>query len=141
MARYDGDHARYQEDDFEVGPPRGRYIKPTSAGMIGFISAVVSLGLLVVVAVLYVLLKQEERAGDNRELQRWMAYWFLILDIVSFFAGLTAVVLGARGTAPSNPLYRGWAITALVLGILELLGTLVLGFIMTCNVFLLEILR
>ena len=131
---------RYDNDDFDIDPSRRSHRSPSNAGLIGFIAAVVSLGLLVVVVVLYIFLEQEER-GHNDERTFWMYCWFLILDGVSFFAALTATVSGGRGMVPSNPLYRGWAIAALVMGIVQMLVTVVFGFIMTCSVLLLAAIR
>ncbi len=135
-------NARYDEDDdFDGDPSRRSYQNPTNAGLIGSIAAIVSLGLLAVVVVLYIFLQQEEQRGHNDERERWMYYWFLILDVVAFFAALTATVAGGRGMAPSNPVYRGWAIAALVLGIIEMLITVGFGFFMTCSVLILEVFR
>jgi archaellum biogenesis protein FlaJ (TadC family) len=127
--RYDDD------DDFDVGRPRRSNENPTSAGMIGFLAAMVSLGLLLVVLVLFIFLKQEDlaaRGGANIERTRLMYYWFLILDVVSFFAALTATILGARGSSPTNPLYRGYGVAALVLGIVEMAITVLFGFFISC---------
>ena len=140
MAPINGrNNARYDDDDFDVDPSLRSRQNPTNSGLIGFIAAIVSLGLLVVVVILYIFLQQEEQRGNVVERQRWMYYWFLVLDVVSFFAALTATVAGGRGMVPTNPLHRGWAVAALVLGIIEMLVTVIFGFIMTCNVLLLEI--
>jgi hypothetical protein len=133
--RYDDD------DDFNVGRPRRGDENPTSAGIIGFIAAMVSLGLLAVVVVLYIFLKQEDQQAANIERTRLLYYWFLLLDVLSFFAGLTATILGARGSAPTNPLYRGYGVTALVLGIIEMAITVLFGFWMTCAVMVVELMR
>ena len=112
--------------------------------MIGFIAALVSLGLLGVVLVLFIFLKEEDagpRGGANIERTRLLYYWFLILDVLSFFAALTATVLGARGSTPTNPLYRGYAVAALCLGIIEMVITILFSFYMMCAVMLVEMMR
>ena len=48
-----------------------------------------------------------------------------ILDFVSFLTGLFATIMASRGLSPSNPLYRGWSILGLILGILEISCTLI----------------
>jgi uncharacterized BrkB/YihY/UPF0761 family membrane protein len=140
---HDRDDIRY-DDDFDVAPGRQSRQDPTNAGLIGFIAAVVSLGLLVVVVILYIFLQHEEQQGHNAahdERVRWMYYWFLFLDVVSFLAALTATIAAGRGLAPSNALHRGWAVAALVLGIIEMLITIGFGLFMTCCVILLEAFR
>jgi hypothetical protein len=136
--RYDDD------DDFNVGRPRRGDENPTSAGMIGFIAAMVSLGLLAVVVVLFIFLKQEDQGGQggaNIDRTRLLYYWFLLLDVLSFFAALTATILGARGSSPTNPLYRGYGVAALVLGIIEMAITVLFSFWMMCAVFVVELAR
>jgi tetrahydromethanopterin S-methyltransferase subunit F len=125
------------DDDFNVGRPRRGDDNPTSAGMIGFIAAMVSLGLLVVVLVLFIFLKSEDNgpAGQHIERTRLLYYWFLILDVLSFFAALTATILGARGSAPTNPLYRGYGVTALILGIIGMAITVLFSLWMMCAIF------
>ncbi len=135
---------RFEDDDFNIGAPRRQDENPTSAGMIGFIAAMVSLGLLVVVLVLFIFLEQEDQAakgGANIERTRLLYYWFLILDVLSFFAALTATILGARGSSPTNPLYRGYAVTALVLGIIGMAITVLFSFWMMCAVLVVEFRR
>src|SRR5438874_13772916 len=118
-------------DDFDPPPSRsGEH--PTSMGMIGFIFAVVSVALLIVVAVLWHLMNQEDQRGQNASRERWMMLWFMFLDSLSLFSALTAIVLGARGLAASNSLYRGYSLAALVLGILEIIGTMIFGCVLTC---------
>jgi hypothetical protein len=132
-------HARYDEDDdFDVGHPRGAD-HPTSAGMVGFIFALVSLGLLVVVVVLFLFLQQEDQVQQNASRKRWMLYWFLLLDVLSFCASLAATVLGGRGLTPSNQLYRGWSMFALILGITGIVVTILFGIFMTCAVMIFEV--
>jgi hypothetical protein len=135
--------ARYEDDDdFDINVGRRRpYENPTSAGMIGFIAALVSLGLLAVVLVLYIFLKHEDQQVGDIERTRLLYYWFLILDVLSFFAALTATILGARGSSPTNPLYRGYGITALILGIIEMVITILFSFWMMCAVLVVEINR
>jgi hypothetical protein len=127
--RYDDD-----EDDFDinVGRPPRSYENPTSAGMIGFIAAMVSLGFLAVVVVLYIFLQEENRRAADIERTRLLYIWFLILDVLSFFAALTATILGARGSSPTNPIYRGYGIAALIMGIFEMVITVIFGLFMTC---------
>ena len=114
---------------------------PTAAGMIGFIAAAVSLAFLLVVGVLYFALKQEDLQQEVLQRTRLMYYWFLILDVLSFLAAIVAVIFASRGLSRTNPLYRGWAMTALILSILEIVATLIFGLIMTCNVLLFEVIR
>jgi hypothetical protein len=136
--------ARYEDDDdfdVNVGRPERSYENPTSAGMIGFIAALVSLGLLAVVLVLFIFLKTEDQKAEDIDRTRLMYYWFLILDVLSFFAALTATILGARGSSPSNPLYRGYGVAALVLGIIEMVVTILFSFWMMCAVMLHELFR
>ncbi len=126
---------RYEEDDdfdINVGRPPRSYENPTSAGMIGFIAAMVSLGLLAVVVVLYIFLQEENRQAADIERTRLLYIWFLILDALSFFAALTATILGARGSSPTNPLYRGYGIAALVMGIFEMVITVIFGLFLSC---------
>jgi hypothetical protein len=133
--RYDDDY-----DDFDdSGRRRGPVETPSAAGMLGFIAAAVSAGLLVVVAVLYYALELEEQQREIAERTRLMLYWFLVLDIFAFFASLAAIILSSRGLSPSNPLYRGWAMTGLILGIIELILTLIFGLVMTCGILLFEV--
>jgi vacuolar-type H+-ATPase subunit I/STV1 len=144
MPRRRSEYDDYEEDDeFDLGRRRrsGPREIPTSAGMIGFISAMVGLAFLVVVAILYFAMKQEDVHGEVQERTRLMYYWFLILDIFSFFAAIVAVVFASRGLSPANPLYRGWAITALILGIIEIIATLLIGLFMTCAVLIFEAMR
>jgi hypothetical protein len=129
------------EDDFDDFGRRRPLQHPTSAGLIGFIFALVSAALLVVVLILYILLTQDEQQGQNVERRRFLMWFFLILDFLSFLTSLFAVITAGRGLSPSNPLYRGWAVTGLILGILELLITILFGFFMTCVVFITEVTR
>jgi hypothetical protein len=130
------------DDDFDFGRRRsGPREIPTTAGMIGFIAAMVGLAFLVVVAILYFAMRQEDAQGAIQERTRLMYYWFLILDILSFFAAIAAVIFASRGLSPTNPLYRGWAITALILGIIEIVATLLIGLFMTCAVLIFEAMR
>src|SRR2546423_8103758 len=126
-------------DDARALDPRrpGRHESPTNAGMIGFIAAMVSLGLLAVVLVLNVFLKQEEQMQENIERTRLMYFWFLFLDLGSFLSGLMATVMFGRGLSPTNQLYPGWSIFGLILGILEMILTVGFGFFMTCAIALL----
>ena len=134
------------DEDFEIGKPRrrdrdrdrDRNENPTLAGLYGFIAALLGLGLLAIVVVLYIFLKQERQ---NPEMDRLMSWWFLLLDAVSFVAGLVATILGARGCSPTNTIYRRYAVTALVLGILEMVVTIVFGLIMTCVVLVFEAMK
>jgi hypothetical protein len=119
-------------DDFDIPPSRSG-LNPTSAGMIGFVFALVAVALLAVVGVLWYLLRQQAKqaqAPDNAE--RWMMVWFLFLDALSLGAGIAAVVFGARSLSRTNPLYRGYGVTALILGIIEIAGTLFFGCFITC---------
>ena len=131
------------DDDFVLGRRQrsGPREIPTTAGMIGFIAAMVGLAFLVVVAILYFAMRQEDAQGVIQERTRLMYYWFLILDILSFFAAIAAVIFASRGLSPTNPLYRGWAITALILGIIEIVATLLIGVFMTCAVLIFEAMR
>jgi vacuolar-type H+-ATPase subunit I/STV1 len=117
--------------------PRPLDERPTTAGMTGFITALVALGLLVVVLVLYLMLQEEELLQENIERRRWMYYWFLILDVASFFAGLIASIQGGRSLVRSNTLYRGWGMAALIIGIMAMIVTLPFGLFMTCAAILL----
>ncbi|MSQ93019.1 MAG: hypothetical protein EXR98_00515 [Gemmataceae bacterium] len=135
--RYDDD----DYDDIDIGHPHRQDEHPTSAGMYGFIFSLVSAGLLVVVVILWIFMQQEEPGRQNLERTRWMMYWFLLMDVLSFFAALTATVMGGRGLAASNSLYRGYSLTALIVGIIEMLFTLVFGFFMTCAVLVVELMR
>ncbi len=135
--RYDDD----DDDDFGVGRPARQHEVPTIAGMIGFVFSLVSLGLLVVVVILWLLLRNENQAPGHMERTRWMMYWFLLMDILSFFAGLAATILGGRGLVSSNTLYRGYSMTALIAGIIEMIATIIFGFIMTGVVLCVELMR
>lgn len=135
--RYD----EYDDDDIDIGQPRQQREHPTTAGVIGFIFSAVSLGLLVVVGILYIFLKQDNQAPGHMERTRWMMYWFLLMDILSFFAALAATILGGRGIAASNPLYRGYSMTALISGIVFMVATMIFGFIMTGVVLCVEVMR
>lgn len=126
--------SRHDDFDDDLGRPRRRFENSTNAGMIGFIAAMVSLGFLAVVLVLNIFLKQEEQLQENIERVRMMYLWFLVLDLLSFFAGLTAAIMCGRGLAPTNPLYRGWSVAGLILGILEMIGAIVFGLFMTCAI-------
>ncbi|MSU79874.1 MAG: hypothetical protein EXS16_17520 [Gemmataceae bacterium] len=128
-------------DDFDDLPLRPMQEKPSTVGVIGFISAMVWIGLFLVMLGLKLLLDQEELQVQVPNRTRWMLYWFLALDFMSFLAGLMALILGARGLASVNTHYRGWATAALVLGILEIIGTVVFGCFMGCAVFTHELLN
>jgi hypothetical protein len=125
------------DDDFDIGQPMGGD-NASSIGVIGLVFALVSIGLLAVVAVLFIFLKQEEQLQLNADRKRWMLYWFLLLDALSFFASIVAIVLASRGLTPSNPLYRGWSLMALILGMIEVGVTLLFGIFMTCAVMIFE---
>jgi hypothetical protein len=129
--------AQDYDDNFEFGPARGEETG-SSAGMIGFIFAVVSIGLFVVVGVLWYFLDDDQARMQNQSQKRWMLYWFLFLDVVSFFAALAATVLGGRGLSPSNSHYRGFSLAALICGLIEIILTLVFGVILTCFVMIFE---
>ena len=118
-------------NDFDELPPRPLEEKPSAVGVMGFISAMVWVGLFIVMLGLKILMDQEE-LGANQAL--WIYYWFLALDLMCFIAALMALILGARGLATTNQHYRGWATAALILGILEILGTVVFGCFMGCVV-------
>ncbi|MBI3823149.1 MAG: hypothetical protein HY289_10785 [Planctomycetes bacterium] len=129
----------YYDDDFDRPQTRAGS-GATSAGAIGFIFAVVSIGLIAVVALLWYFLNEEQaQNARNVDQKRWMLYWFVLLDILSFLAALTAALLGGRGLSPSNPLYRGWSMAALILGLLEIVVTLIFGLFITCCVAAFEI--
>jgi len=132
------------EDDLEIGGRRNRGAlpsHPTTAGMIGFIASMVALAFLIVVAILYFALKQEDLQQEVPQRTRLMYYWFLFLDMMSFLAALCAVIFTSRGLSATNPLYRGWATFGLIISIIEIVATLVFGLIMTCNVLLFEAMR
>ena len=136
-ARNLGMPSRYGDDrfdEYDSAPVRGNDVHPTNAGMIGFIAAMVALGLLVVVVILYIFLQQEDQHQENLSRSRWMYCWFLALDMFSFLAGLTATICCGRGLAPTNPLYRWWAVIGLTLGIIEMITTMLFGLFMTCVV-------
>jgi magnesium-transporting ATPase (P-type) len=133
-----------EDDDLDLGGRRKRGplpSHPTTAGMLGFIAAMVALAFLIVVAILWFALNQEELRQEIPQRTRLMYYWFLILDVLSFIAALCAIIFTSRGLSPTNPLYRGWAMLGLILGIIEIVATLIFGLIMTCNVLLFEALR
>jgi hypothetical protein len=146
LARRRGHYDDFDDDEIDLGRPAERpYQNPTTLGMIGFVFSGLSLGLLVVVFILWIFLRHDNQGqivqNQVDERTRWMMYWFLILDVLSFFAGLTATIMGGRGMAPSNPLYRGYSTAALILGIVEMVATIIFGFIMTCVVLIFEALR
>lgn len=132
-----GRREHFDDDRPSLANARGRHENPTTVGMVGFIAALVSLGFLAVVFVLNTFLKQEEQMQENIERVRWMYIWFIILDLLSFLAGLTATVMCGRGLSPTNPLYRGWSIFGLILGILEMILAIGFGLFMTCAVLML----
>ncbi len=134
--RYDADY-----DDYTPPARRGPVQHPTTMGMIGFILSIVSLGLLLVVVVLWMALKQENQQQEVQQRTRLILYWFGILDIVSLFMALAAILFSARGLAPSNPLYRGWSIAGLALGILEVIVTIIFGMFMGLAILCFELLR
>ena len=131
------DRDAYRDESGRGAMPRPLEARPTTAGMTGFITALVALGLLVVVFVLYLMLQEEELLQENIERRRWMYYWFLILDVISFFAGLIASILGGSSLSRFNTLYRGWGMAALLIGILAMIVTLPFGLFMTCAALLL----
>ena len=45
---------------------------------------------------------------------------------------MTATILGVRGIARTNPLFRGFGVAALVLGIIEIAVTTIFGLIFFC---------
>ena len=144
MPRRRNEYDDYEDDDRGIGGRRGRGplpSHPTTAGIIGFIASMVALAFLIVVAILYFALKQEDLQQEVPQRTRLMYYWFLFLDVLSFLAALCAIIFTSRGLSPTNPLYRGWATLGLILSIIELVATLVFGLIMTCNVLLFEALR
>jgi hypothetical protein len=125
------------DDEFAVGR-RDRYEdSDTSAGMVGFIFSMVAIGLLVVVAILWVFMAKEDAAGPNVDRKRFMFLWFMFLDVLAFFSALSATIMAGRALAPSNRLYRGWATFALVLGILEMVATVIFFFVVSCFLLLL----
>jgi hypothetical protein len=126
--RYDDEFGEFDPTDSRVDPEENA----SSAGMVSFIFAAVSVGLIIVVAVLWVFLNEEEEKRRNPQRHEWMLLWFMFLDVLSFFAGLTATIFGARGLNQYNPLYRGWAMTGLTLGIIEMVGTMIFFFVITC---------
>lgn len=133
---------RYDDDDFDDRDRpsrRGTQERPTTLGMIGFILSGVSLGLIIVVVVLYFALKQEDQREVIHERTRLLFYWFGILDVLSFFIATIAIVLTARGLSPSNPLYRGWALLGLILAILEVVFTIFFGMFMGLAILCIEV--
>lgn len=133
--------ARYEDDEFNVEPFDDSRARPGLVGMYGFIVAMVSLGLVAVVIVLAVLLGHENEARDNPDRTRWMLYWFMFLDLISFIGSVIAIVMGVRGLAPANVLYRGFSVAALVLGILELVATSFFGLGLCCFTMIFEVHR
>ncbi len=115
--------------------------KPSTVGVIGFISAMVWIGLFLVMLGLKLLLDQENLQVQVPDRTRWMLYWFLALDFMSFIAALTALILGARGLSSVHTHYRAWAVAALILGIIEILGTVLFGCFMGCTVMWFEALN
>ena len=131
--------SRYDDDD--IDHRRRELENPTSAGMIGFILSMVSLGLVIVVAVLWFAMNAEDEQQVNHERRRLLLYWFMILDIASFFIAMAATLFAARGVTPTNPLFRGWGMTALILGIFEMLFTAFAALVLTCFVLVAEMNR
>jgi hypothetical protein len=124
------------DDPLDLALARGNE-NATNSGVIGFIFAGVGIGLLVIVGFLWYFIDD-----GNREQKRWMLYWFVILDVLSFFAAMVACIMGGRGLTPSNTLYRGWSLTALILGLIEIIITLFFGlFLMCCVIAPFEIFR
>jgi hypothetical protein len=134
-------NARYEDDDLDLSPPRSTLEHSTNAGMYGFIISLISLGLLIVVTILWIIMNQENRQQQNDDRTRWMLYWFMFLDLMSFGAALTATILGGRGLTPSNQLYRGLSLAALIIGILEMAATSLFGLGLFCCVSFLELVR
>jgi hypothetical protein len=118
-------------DDFE-SPRSSQDEGGSSAGLIACIFALVSIALIAVIGVLWYLLKQEEQVQQNPNREQWMALWFLFLDALSLFTSLGAVIMGVRGLSPGNTLYRGYSMTALIVGILEIGATMLFGCFLTC---------
>lgn len=131
---------RPYDDDFDDEPPGEIQGRPTMAGMYGFLFALIALGLLGVVAILWFLLRQENQLQLDERTRR-MFFWFLFLDVVSFIGALIATILGARGVAPDNPLHRGFSLAAIILGIIELVVTAIFGLIFFCCSLFIEIIR
>ena len=133
---------RYDEDDdFDIQGRRRPLQHPSSAGLIGFIFSVVTIALLAVVVILYMLLSQDELQGDNAQRRRYLMWLFLVIDFVCFLTSLAAVIMTGRGLSPSNPLYRGWSVLGLIVGIIGLLVTIGFGLFMSCVVLVLEATR
>jgi hypothetical protein len=118
-------------DDFDA-PAKRRADKASSAGVFGFIFCLVSVALIFVVALLWYLLRQEGLREENPSRERWMALWFIFLDLLSLIIALFAVILGVRGLEPSNKLYRGYSMIALIVGVLEMIATALFGCVLAC---------
>ena len=136
--RWRGGNSADFDDDFDIGARHAHSEHATSAGMVGFISGSIAIGLWVVMLILYLFLINEERVAENIERKEWMYLWFMFLDVLCFAAGLTAIFLGGRSMSPSNPLYRGWGTVAVILGILDLVGAVFVFLVLSCNLLILK---
>ena len=132
------DRSEYDDDLPDVNDRRG-HERPTTAGMIGFILCLVSLGLLGVVAVLWYALSVENQQQQNHERTRLMVLWFGVLDVGSFCTALTAIIFSCRALTPANPLYRGFGLAGLLLGIGELVVTAIVGVILFCTAMIINL--
>ena len=63
----------------------------------------------------YYAMEVQNQQNNNPERMRLMLYWFTFLDFTSFFIAVAATTLAVRGITPTNPLYRGWSMTALII--------------------------
>ena len=134
-------HRPYSEyyDDFNApdAADRGRH-RPTSAGWHALLCSLVGIGLFGVIFALGYLLKVGElQAGAVRAL----VFTIIGIDGVCFVLGLASLLLGIKALTPSNPFYRGYGTTGLVLGILLMLTALVVGFVFFCVGMFVEVLR
>ncbi len=132
-SRYDDDwdrpppRRRYEDDYY--GPPRYRRSgqspdQAARAAVAGLICSMISLGLLLVTLFIWVL------AAERRSTAESLLCLMLIVVGASFVLGLLGTIFSSRGLYPENVHNRGAAVAGLVCGIIGLVISSLVGFIL-----------
>ena len=123
------------DDDFDIARPssragRGYALEEcTRAANVGFLCALVSLGLIFAAMIVWLVIVAEH--PRSREMAPFV-FLILAIGIASFVLGLIGTIFASRGLDPVNTHNRGLAIAGLICGILGMVIGLIGSAIFFC---------
>jgi hypothetical protein len=129
--------AEYEEDPYDddfYDYPRPRRLSRSEqqfasrAAATGLTMALLGLGMLLVMFVLWLVAMENRRGRDSQPIFVIMA----LVCIGAFALGLMGVIFSSRGLDQSNYANRGSAVAGLVIGIIDLVLGTIIGMLLLC---------